>query len=276
MKSLYEHLEDRYVICESFGSSIIEMYWESIRGTFPAKILFQWDKISDNDLKKVELDDAIKMARKRKERHVILWFNNNRSTKESFIGISDGTLILCSNNWRSMNNVNRFYDYSNIVYELIDPDKFDTKTLKSMRFEAKQNALALKSDDEVRRENMRRYEEIKAEKHKDTNLIDAMSWFENAMSTYNTCIAGLTEKLKENLTDPEFSNVIKLYRNQMTDLHNIVDKMISDMTNVKYYDDLNKDPIRPNSTYFVRCVQQYHDKIVEACKYLEKIVSKVQ
>lgn len=153
---ILEHIE---TVNESIASSIVQK-WREGRHRFYTwdKMMkeFQWDKITDEDLVWHDQAEAQKLAYKRNEKWILFWVNN------------DDTLLGWSTSNYSWNYFDTgFYKFKTVkamsnvakgAYSL--DEKFGTAFLKAARAKARENALALRSNESIAQENIKRYEKI--------------------------------------------------------------------------------------------------------------------
>lgn len=171
MKSLEVLLTESLVV-EAFGSKILAGLMKNVglkSNLWSGYSFLQWDKVKDEDLREITLEEAMKLYRKQKEPHYILWVGNNRGEGERVSLITWGTDVIdCE--WGHAprgTSTKGVIDSMNITkaYDVIDFEKFIRREMILQRVKAKKDALALKSADEVLADNKKRYESILAKMH---------------------------------------------------------------------------------------------------------------
>ena len=177
---------------ESFGSSIVNdwrdklgrSYWN----TFFSKMA-QWDKITDDDLEYLDAEAARKLAYKRNASVELVWVDAEKKP----VGVSTGNYSFAALDYNigKCRNLMPIVRYSTGAYLI--PDKFLSGTIRKEREEARNGALALKSEKEVRNENLRRYEEILSSNaiKDDAKYIAARTQFQEATEIYKTVFDNL-------------------------------------------------------------------------------------
>ena len=204
MARLHEYLNEALGITlnESFGSSKIAEYMEKTKKKNSwikqyLVTLFQWDKITDEDIKVLDKADAAKLAYKKNsnEDDFFLWI-----TGDGIITAYSNGLIVYSD--YGMFKSVRALSKSPAIKEAIqikNYQAFETQTLRNQRREQKANALALKSDLEVAKENKERYEKLKLQnevnKYGANNDIHKTieAWMDALTTVYQTMIEDILE-----------------------------------------------------------------------------------
>lgn len=171
MKSLETLLTEALVV-EAFGSKIIASLMKNVglkSDWWHSRSYLQWDKVKDEDIREITKEEAMKLYRKQKDPHYILWVSNNHREGERISLITWGTdLITCEWGYaRRGTSTKSVIDSMNITkaYDVIDFEKFFRVEMMRQRAEAKKDALALKSAEEVLVDNKKRYESILAKMH---------------------------------------------------------------------------------------------------------------
>ena len=168
MKSLEELLTEALVV-EAFGSKILAGLMKHIGvksdGWYSGSYL-QWDKVKDDNLQELTKEEAMKLYRKQKDLHYILWVGDNYREGERICLITWGTdIVTCEWGYAPRGaSTKGVIDSMSIIkaYDVIDFEKFLRREIMDQRTQAKKDALALKSAEEVLADNKKRYESILA------------------------------------------------------------------------------------------------------------------
>ena len=176
MKNLHEYLME-HMVMESFKSDIMRDFWMGLqkggRNRGPYYAMLQWDRITDNDLKKLTKDEALNRMRSQKDPGYLLWVSDrvhskyDWGTKQTIIFHYNGAtwgwdVCLTYDGNRRNVKANHIADDSDYAYEIIDPKRFLVKDIQTARFEARKGATALMDAWRIAENNRERYKEALA------------------------------------------------------------------------------------------------------------------
>ena len=165
MLNLHEYLME-HMVMESFKSDIMRDFWmglqKSGRNTGPYFDMLQWDKITDNDLKKLTKDEALKRMRSQKDPGYLLWMSDRTDTKYGSGATWGWDVCLTHNGDKRGVKANHIADDADYAYEIIDPKRFLVKDIQAKRREAREGALALMDAKRIAEKNRERYKEALA------------------------------------------------------------------------------------------------------------------
>ena len=156
MKQISEFILEQ-LVTEEFASSIVQKWKEMRRNASGFKSLmheYKWDEVTDEDLIWHDQAEAKKLAYKRNETWTLFWIDSN----DNLLGYSTGNYSWCSfdyNYWK-MKSIMPMVRASKGAYSI--DERFTTKFLRDKRRKEKENALALRSNESIRDENIARYE----------------------------------------------------------------------------------------------------------------------
>lgn len=278
MRTLTEHL--KMSINESFSSEIISTRISSLirNGGNKIKSLFQWDKISDEDLEMLSTAEALQSARRRNSQEVIFWVSADKC-----IAITNGIHILAidPSNYSiektlTANKLSKLSDYT---FSLKDADRFNTISIKKMRAEAKQNALAFKTNEQVARENASRYEKAKALMNKGQKD-DIIGWFDASMEIYQNTLSDIGSEIRD-IINSDSLNSIYVYEinNQLDWLNSKINSMIfalASWTNWEAEMDRASKEGEEQTEWSAVVARKNYDNFVESCKDIKKYAEKIK
>ena len=255
-------------VFESFGSSIIsEIFSTLIKSFYATKVLFhemQWDNVTDNDVRKMDPESAKKLAYKKDSNAYILWVAPDGQLIARTIGIYNILLNtkVADDRLKTVKKIASLADYAVIVWE---PDTFSTNNLRQIRREAKKDALALKTEEEVRQDNIKRYQKLIKDVfiRKYANKASLEAKFEKVESLYNECSEKIGEL--ENLKDKtkflselnrEFSEVL----DRLEDAAESIEHIKKDTEDDDYYS--------RQSERYIKMLDEEIEKFEEYYNYL--------
>lgn len=206
MKTLVESIRENCnaIVLETFQSSIArDVIFGTMKGWYKKDLGrdFLWDQITDADFEELTSEEARKLAYKRDSNECIFWIDRNNNA--AFLSWGNYTFRkLCADYIIKQNKtVKAISELSTKAYVLKDAEKFSTREIRKQRQEAKQNALALKENDEIREENINRYRTIiNSNKLNNTaNTATLMAKLESATQTYEEAMKDLRSIDEENM-----------------------------------------------------------------------------
>lgn len=185
---------------EAFASTILRdvknqidsKNYRSFKQTLGHMKAVQWDKIEDDDF--IRVDDVKEARSKKYENALIFWFDSN----DNFNYVTTGKHTFDhGRGWGrryktpSVLAVSKESAYALILTEdVLKEYGSDTKRIERMN--AKRDALALKSNQEVAEENDKRYKELIAKKQLDQT--DLGPYFEDIMEYHFDLFKGFVDK----------------------------------------------------------------------------------
>ena len=230
MKTLVESIRENCnaIVMETFQSSIArDVIFGTMKGWYKKDLGrdFVWDQITDADFEELNPEEARKLAYKRDSGACIFWIDSDGEA--AFLSWGNYMFRkLCSEYNRSkIKTVKAISELSTKAYVLKDSEKFSTREIRKQRQEAKQNALALKENDEVKEENLNRYRTIiNSKKLNDTaNTATLMAKLESATQAYEEAMKEFRsvdeENMRQRLTAMKELN--NLYSNIITKLDDV-------------------------------------------------------
>lgn len=193
MKSLQEFLVES-LVNESFASDTIRTLYFSLKpgarrlnssDYYTSNSLPMWDKLTDNDITKLDKDEALKRMRSRKDPGYLIWFMNNGTT---CCGITWGCDVCMTYDgyFKGVTASQVAYDADG-AYEIKDVDKFIRNKLRDDRRAAKEGAVALMSYDTIKRDNLERYKKELAKLH-NPGLDAVIKLYEDTMEIYKNIV----------------------------------------------------------------------------------------
>lgn len=162
---------------ESFKSDILRDFWmglqKSGRNNGSYFRMLQWDKITDDDLKKLTKDEALKRMRSQKDPGYLLWvsdrtgtsygWSNEPTTTYHYNGATWGWDVCLTYNGNKRDvKANHIADMADYAYEIIDPKRFLVRDIQLARTEARRGATALMDAWSIAEKNRERYKEALA------------------------------------------------------------------------------------------------------------------
>lgn len=204
MKPLHQFINEAMIECpvfESFGSTIVgEILSKLKKSLYESKNLlsmFKWDEITDDDIEKVTPEEARKLAYKKDSNAVILWISSDNELLADTVGHYSIVLHSKANDiglwWDNCKTVRKLASNADYAIVIKDPDKFSTAKLRELRREMKRDALAFKTEEQVKEENMKKFEKMKQQMilDKDANSATLEAKFEKAKAIYDECATAI-------------------------------------------------------------------------------------
>lgn len=213
MKQAKNFVFESLMLNESFGGDLAKMIVTSAgdnkNGYYSLWRHYKWSEITDDDLERMDAASAKKLAYKQSGDFPHIFWMEGDKTIASSVGNFTFTLYgqYCRSygkgGFRSVKAISEQADYA---YVLKDPKRFETKELLAQRREAKAGATALLKAEEVRQENIDRYERMKAKMklEKTADVATMMSKLEQITKEYTEAITKLctvgSERMKDKAT----------------------------------------------------------------------------
>ena len=212
MKTLKDFILESQNIVESFGSDIIRElvtndrkkgdYWWLIKNEL------KWDKITDNDVEVMDPKQVLKQIKNDESDTIYcIWCDDNEVLGRT-IGKSLNTLIA---GVATIVGLMRKEDVTKAII-IKNWEQFETRDLQKARKEAKEGALALKSNEDILRDNQEKYKKLsavlKASKLQKNADLDKI--FDKVTSTLNQVLMSM--KYNENLMRHDSWSITELDR----------------------------------------------------------------
>ena len=238
MKTLHEYLTE-HMVMESFQSNILRDFWMGLqksgrnRGSY--FYMLQWDKIKDDDLKKLTKDEALKRMRSQKDPGYLLWVSDKEHTKYSwrdepgityhYNGATWGWDVCLTYDGDKRNvKANHIADDADYAYEIIDPTRFLVRDIQAKRREAREGALALMDAGRIAAKNRERYKEALANM-RTPDAEQCITKFEEISDMYKNVVDNYAKKIVRYLQEgtPSYYDLghswqkINGYYNKLTD-----------------------------------------------------------
>lgn len=270
MKSLQEYLTET-LIQEKFGSEIIANcmndrfktsdYWGGMR-----RYLLRWDKVKDSNLHEVTLEEALKLYRKQKESHYLIWVTKNDryvgEGKDQIALITWGTDIVgFATSIKGMTTKACIDNFTwSHIYDVEGYEDLMQTDIKEMRRKQKEGATAIMDAEDVLRQNKERFEKALAEKHKGTND-DIIKIFNDTMAEYQNTVKNWMVKYQDIILTPHASTyqITELYKKLSKKVQELVDKIDS----WNYWKD-SKESVTTAKRYYDE-IKQCANEIAEMC-----------
>lgn len=246
MKTLHEYLTEHMVI-ESFQSDILRDFWMGLqkrgrnRGSY--FYMLQWDKITDDDLKKLTKDEALKRMRSQKDPGYLLWVSDKEQTKYGWRDEPNTTYHYNGATWGwdvcltydgDQRNVkaNHIADMADYAYEIIDPKRFLVKDIQFARREARDGALALMDAWRIAEKNRKRYQEALANM-RTPDAEQCITKFEEINEMYKNVVDNYAKKIVQYLQEgtPSYYDLGRSWQ-KINDYYN---KVIERLHKIKEY-----------------------------------------
>lgn len=270
MKTLVESIRENCnaIVLETFQSSIArDVIFGTMKGWYKKDLGrdFLWDQITDADFEELTSEEARKLAYKRDSNECIFWIDRNNNA--AFLSWGNYTFRkLCADYIIKQNKtVKAISELSTKAYVLKDAEKFSTREIRKQRQEAKQNALALKENDEIREENINRYRTIiNSNKLNNTaNTATLMAKLESATQTYEEAMKDLRSIDEENM---------RQRLTAMKELNSLYANIISRLDDVAMYKEWagNGDASEYNTARWSKEAIQYAKEFDEEIQKLYK------
>lgn len=194
MKNLHEYLME-HMIMESFKSNILRDFWMGLqkRGRNNGSYfnMLQWDKITDDDLKKLTKDEALKRMRSQKDPGYLLWISEKEQTNGATWGWD---VCLTYNGDKRGIKANHIADDADYAYEIIDPSRFLVADMQRARREAREGATALMDAYRIAEKNRERYKKALANMHT-PDIEKLIPKFEEISEMYKNVASGYAQKV---------------------------------------------------------------------------------
>ena len=266
MKSLHEFLVES-LVNESFASDTIRTLYFSLKPSarrldshehYLSDSLPMWDKLTDNDITKLDKDEALKRMRSRKDPGYLIWFMNNGTT---CCGITWGCDVCMTYDgyFKGVTASQVAFDADG-AYEIKDVDKFIRNKLRDDRRAAKEGATALMSYDTIKRNNIERYKKELAKLH-NPGLDTVIKLYEDTMEIYKNIVDKYVAKFVSIMQ--EGTGSYYALADKWKKLNDLIKNMTDDMHMYAYSDSYHDD----------RNAMSYYKLVSNAAKQIETIVN---
>lgn len=254
MKQISEFiLEQLDCINESIASTIVNKWLDTYKSNFDFRLLkrsFQWDKITDEDLQEFSTYDAKKLAYKRNSTQDIFWCDEN----DIIIGWTSGNFRWNVFDYGKFHKIKSIMPIINAAdHAYIVDEKFSTNDLRKTRKEARENALALKTEEQVRKENIVRYQNILRDKKiEDGSMFaDIKARFEITTERYNSIFENLDPMDEKNfsLKIEMLKNISKAYVDVLNNIESLKNQYDYEKNNTNTF----WNPMTEMKSYFEKC-----------------------
>jgi hypothetical protein len=231
------------VVLESIGSQrLTELFSKNRNGkVFIPRYIdneLQWDKITDSDIEEWSTEQARKLAYKKGEDYYILWVDGSGALLGRTIG---NWHVYSVNHWRGKpeyGTAKAMSLASDKAYVIMDWNKFSTRELRAARQEQKKDALALKKNAEIAKENIERYKAIISERRlQEINFGDVVDSVKNVTENYAYLIGAINDDV---VCSPDFKETVKMLEDLEESYHKIMDVFKSVLEKFRQYDDWKK------------------------------------
>lgn len=233
MKTLVDFIKEsrEEVVLETFQSSIArDVIFGTMKGWYKKDLGrdFLWDQITDADFEELNPEEARKLAYKRDSNECIFWIDKENDAAFLSWGNYMFRKLDFRYDRREIKTVKAISELSIKAYVLKDAEKFSTREIRKQRQEAKQNALALKENDEIREENLNRYRTIiNSNKLNNTaNTATLMAKLESATQTFEEAMKEFRSVDEENM---------RQRLSAMKELNSLYSAIISKLDDVAMY-----------------------------------------
>lgn len=273
MKNLYEYINDQMLI-ESFASDTIKDIFFGLDKNVRTRKMFtgrypMWDKITDNDIIKLEKDEAIKRMRSRKDPGYLIWYGYDRAGNLYCPGITWGCdVILTKDGWIGGITSSQISRFADGAYEIKDALKFIRNDIQQSRRNTREGALALKDYSDIKDENMKRYKQLLAKIH-DPGLDNVIKLYTDAMNIYKNIVDKYVAKFVSIMQEGNGSyyDLCKYWRNINIVINELADKMSMYAYNEKQAE---------NNKYYNDIAMDYYKDVSKCAKLIENAVNKFE
>ena len=279
MKNLHEYLME-HMVMESFKSDIMRDFWMGLqkggRNRGPYYAMLQWDRITDNDLKKLTKDEALNRMRSQKDPGYLLWVSDrvhskyDWGTKQTIIFHYNGAtwgwdVCLTYDGNRRNVKANHIADDSDYAYEIIDPKRFLVKDIQTARFEARKDATALMDAWRIAEKNRERYKEALANM-RTPDAEKLLPKFNEISEMYQNVVANYAQKVAQVIQEgtPSYYDISHSWMK----INEYYNKIIERLHNIKGYKGSYNDWALNSYREFNNLVVEF-EKLVN--NYFEKI-----
>ena len=175
MKSLATFVNENMscAVCEEFAAPSAQKIFNGIGRKYEQKALgitLQWDKIPEECFHEITPEEGKKLAYQRNSTADIFWFEDDKVTFRSY-GNFSWHIYGSTRFYGRVKSVKKISEISDSAIWIENSEKYSTNALRKERAEQKQGALALKAAEDVKNENIERYQKalalIKLEKSAD-------------------------------------------------------------------------------------------------------------
>ena len=268
MKTLTEYINES-LIQEKYGSDIIAKYMNPYFKTYGSwgrgGYLLQWDKVKDSNLHEVTLDEAMKLYRKQKKSHYIIWVKKDSREGETMGLITWGTDVIAYDGRDYGMSTKACIDAYNWahIYDVEGYEDLMQLGLQKLRREQKAGATAIMKADEILEQNKKRYELALADMHKGNNG-EVVKIFNDTMAEYQNVTKNYIVKFSDILSTPGASafEVMDKYNTLTRHITSFIDKLYSWNTH-------KDDKLHPD------WAKDYYDRIKELANKISEMCTKM-
>ena len=281
MKPLHQFINEAMFVCpifESFGSQIIgEILSKLPKNRYNSKYLFsmfKWDEITDNDIEKVTPEEARKLAYKKDSDAIILWISGDGELIANTCGHYDimyqPKAEKIGIGWNNCKTVKKLAPNADYAIVIKDPDKFSTAKLRELRREMKKDALALKTEEQVREENMKKFEKMRQQIIIDKNANSATleAKFEKVKSLYNECAEAINnlEILKDK---------IKYLKQLNDDFGWVLERFADAIYQIEDWTAYGAESNNANTQYTAELLKFFNERLSKFENFCKKLLVKI-
>lgn len=279
MKNLTEHIAEAFglsMLTESIASQKVRdvftdkdgklnYYFTNRYGGTIAREM-QWDKLTDADVEEMSTEEARKLAYKKDSDAYILWLDANGKFQARSFGnymiLMDSGLSRWVRN--TVKSVSMACDHALVVK---DPDKFQTREIRSERTRQKQGALALMSAADVAKQNIERYKDLLRQKQlQEFNMGDVVSQVEAVLKKYAQMVANISSNL---VSTNDYKQVTRDLDDIESDLQKIMSVFKRVISRKADYDQYNNEK-------FQSIIHTYRERLVESADMLSKLIDQFE
>lgn len=206
MKSLSVYVNESLErsLFESFEAPSAQKIFNGIKRKWYQKALgvtLQWDKIPEECFRELTPEEAKRIAYQRNSTADIFWFDENGDVLFRSYGNFSWTAFYYDKYFGKVKSVKRISELSASAIMIENSEKYSTSTLRKERAEQKRGAIALKAAEDVKNENIERYQTavalIKLEKSADEATMVAK--LNTATEEYTQAVSDLVSHEAETL-----------------------------------------------------------------------------
>lgn len=238
---IIDHLSN--TVLESMGSGILsDMFSKNRNGkVFIPRYIdneLQWDKITDDDIEEFSTEEARKLAYKKTVDYYIIWVDGSGE----FLGRTIGNWYVYSVDHRrgkpDYGTAKAMSLASDKAYVVKDYERFSTRELRAARQEQKKDALALKKNAEIAKENIERYKAIISERRlQEINFGDVVDSVKKVTESYAYLIGAINDDV---ICSPDFKETLSILTDLETEYHSIMDVFKEILNKYRQYEDWKK------------------------------------
>lgn len=264
MKNIIQFLNESFQLNESFCTNLIP-WMEIIKKDAPSGFKTLCTEIAignvlDEDVLNLNSEEAKKMCYKKSSNGIefILWFNEN-----SFCGATLGLKVLVNNG--AGKSVRTIATNSTDAILIININKYDVNAIRQARREARESALALKSDIDIAKANMRRWKEEAGKRLLQNDVDSTIKYMmDEVTKKYINFIS--TIEIDEDLSYNYTSNL----RDRLEEINGNYKRILTQLIYTE--EELNHAKKYPDDKWELKNFKREFDKLKERINDFEKIV----